>query len=150
MTSRHYSNSQNSIILFDYSWFLAKNLSNFVSLPWNAIILKINNKIFCRRRSKRETNGTENGEYDDDDYYDSNEGSADAENDDSRIVNGYAAGKRPWLVLIIYGAANNKGMCGGSLINHRYVPQNTGKYLLNFVTSTLRCQINEWTSISNV
>ena len=102
------------------------------------------NKIFCRRRSKRETNGTENGEYDDDDYYDSNDSSADAENDDSRIVNGYAAGKRPWLVLII---ANNQGMCGGSLINHKYVPQNTGKYLLNFVTSNLRCQINEWTPL---
>ena len=28
------TNSQNSIILFDYSWFLAENLSNFVSLPW--------------------------------------------------------------------------------------------------------------------
>ena len=26
--------SQISIISFDYSWFLAKNLSNFVSLPW--------------------------------------------------------------------------------------------------------------------
>ena len=91
------------------------------------------NKIFCRR-SKRETNGTENGEYDDDDYYDSNEGGVDAENDDSRIVNGYAAGKRPWLVLII---ANNMAICGGSLINHKYVPQNTGKYLLNFVTSML-------------
>ena len=25
---------QNSMITFDYSWFLAKNLSNFVSLPW--------------------------------------------------------------------------------------------------------------------
>ena len=24
----------NSIISFDYSWFLAKNISNFVSLPW--------------------------------------------------------------------------------------------------------------------
>ena len=34
MTARHYSNSQNSIISFDYSWFLAKNLSSFVSLPW--------------------------------------------------------------------------------------------------------------------
>ena len=34
MTARHYSNSQNSIFSFDYSWFLAKNLSNFVSLSW--------------------------------------------------------------------------------------------------------------------
>ena len=34
MTAHHYSNSQNSIISFDYSSFLAKNLSNFISLPW--------------------------------------------------------------------------------------------------------------------
>ena len=34
MTARHYSNSQNLVISFEYSWFLAKNLSNFVSLPW--------------------------------------------------------------------------------------------------------------------
>ena len=34
LTARHYSNSQNSIVSFDYSWFLAKNLSNFVSLSW--------------------------------------------------------------------------------------------------------------------
>ena len=34
MTARHYSNSQNLIISFEYSWFLAKNLSSFVSLPW--------------------------------------------------------------------------------------------------------------------
>ena len=37
----HYTNSQNSMILFDYSGFLAKNLSNFVSLPW-----KLNNR-YC-------------------------------------------------------------------------------------------------------
>ena len=30
----HYSNFQNLVISFEYSWFLAKNLSNFVSLPW--------------------------------------------------------------------------------------------------------------------
>ena len=29
-----YTNSLNSMISFDYSWFLAKNLSFFVSLPW--------------------------------------------------------------------------------------------------------------------
>ena len=34
LTAPHYTNSQNSMITFDYSWFLAKNLSNFVSLPW--------------------------------------------------------------------------------------------------------------------
>ena len=29
MTARHYSNSQNLVISFEYSWFLAKNLSKF-------------------------------------------------------------------------------------------------------------------------
>ena len=44
MTAHHYSNSQNSIISFNYSWFLAKNLSNFVSLPW-----KLHNK-YCHTK----------------------------------------------------------------------------------------------------
>ena len=35
LTPPHYTNSQNSMISFEYSWFLAKNISNFVSLPWN-------------------------------------------------------------------------------------------------------------------
>ena len=34
LTPPHYTNLQNSMISFDYSWFLAKNFSNFVSLPW--------------------------------------------------------------------------------------------------------------------
>ena len=34
LTARHYSNSPNFVISSDYSWFLAKNLYNFVSLPW--------------------------------------------------------------------------------------------------------------------
>ena len=34
MTAHDYSNAQNSMISFDYSWCLGKNLSNFVSLPW--------------------------------------------------------------------------------------------------------------------
>ena len=34
LTAPHYSNFQNLVISFEYSWFLAKNLSNFVSLPW--------------------------------------------------------------------------------------------------------------------
>ena len=34
LTAPHYSNFQNLVISFKYSWFLAKNLSNFVSLPW--------------------------------------------------------------------------------------------------------------------
>ena len=34
LTARHYSNSPTLVISFDYSWFVAKNRSNFVSLPW--------------------------------------------------------------------------------------------------------------------
>ena len=34
LTARHYSDSPNLVISFDYSWFLAKNLSNLVSFPW--------------------------------------------------------------------------------------------------------------------
>ena len=29
-----YTNSQNSMILFEFSWFLAKNFPKFVSLSW--------------------------------------------------------------------------------------------------------------------
>ena len=32
LTACHYSNSRNLLILFDYCWFLAQNLSNFASL----------------------------------------------------------------------------------------------------------------------
>ena len=41
LTLPHYTNSQNSMISFDYSWFLAKHLSNFVSLPW-----KLDNRYY--------------------------------------------------------------------------------------------------------
>ena len=34
LTAPHYSNFQNLVISFEYSWFLAKLLSNFVSLSW--------------------------------------------------------------------------------------------------------------------
>ena len=34
LTPPHYTNLQNSMISFDCSWFLAKNLSNYVSFPW--------------------------------------------------------------------------------------------------------------------
>ena len=34
LTARHHFNSPNLVISFDYSWFLAKNLSSFVSLLW--------------------------------------------------------------------------------------------------------------------
>ena len=37
------------IILFDYSWFLAKNLSNFVSLPW-----KLHNR-YCHKLLEQHT-----------------------------------------------------------------------------------------------
>ena len=123
---------EHKIFLLVYAWF--SNIVNDSASLHRLIIYTLyckfkkciyQNKIFFRRRSKRETNVTENIEYDDADYYDSNEGGVDAENDDTRIVNGYAAGKRPWLVLII---TNNEGMCGGSLINHKYVQQNTGKF----------------------
>ena len=33
-TAPHFSNFQNLVISSEYSWFLAKNLSNFLSLPW--------------------------------------------------------------------------------------------------------------------
>ena len=36
LTARHYFNCQNLVISFDYCWFLAINLPNFVSLPWNS------------------------------------------------------------------------------------------------------------------
>ena len=34
MTNRHRMKTLNLVISFDYSWFLAKNLSSFVPLPW--------------------------------------------------------------------------------------------------------------------
>ena len=34
LTPPHYTNSQNSMISFDYCWFLAKNLLDFVFLSW--------------------------------------------------------------------------------------------------------------------
>ena len=34
LTPPHCTNSQHLTISFDYSWFLAKILSNFLSLPW--------------------------------------------------------------------------------------------------------------------
>ena len=45
LTARHYSNSPNLVISFDYSWFLAKYLSNFVYLSW-----KLHNR-YCHRPS---------------------------------------------------------------------------------------------------
>ena len=49
LTPPHYINLQNSMISFDYSWFLAKNLSNFVSLPW-----KFHNR-YCHRAHTPQT-----------------------------------------------------------------------------------------------
>ena len=34
LTAPHYSNFQNLVISFEYSWFLAKTLSNFVFVFW--------------------------------------------------------------------------------------------------------------------
>ena len=34
LTARSYSSSPNLVISFDYSWFLAKNVSNFVPPAW--------------------------------------------------------------------------------------------------------------------
>ena len=60
LTACHYSNSQNLVISFEYSWFLAKNLSNFVSLPWklhnrkchNGHGLRMPNEAFFHRNPK--------------------------------------------------------------------------------------------------
>ena len=48
----HYTNSQNSMVSFYYNWFLAKNLSNLVSLSW-----KLHNR-YCHY-----TRGNENAVY---------------------------------------------------------------------------------------
>ena len=61
---------------------------------------------------KREINETY---YYDDDYDLNVSGQYDIDDEDTRIVNGYDAGKRPWLVLIhVEGAA-----CGGALVNNK-------------------------------
>lgn len=61
---------------------------------------------------KREINETY---YYDDDYDLNVDGQYDIDDEDTRIVNGYDAGKRPWLVLIhVEGAA-----CGGALVNNK-------------------------------
>ena len=62
---------------------------------------------------KREINETY---YYDDDYDLNVDGQYDIDDEDTRIVNGYDAGKRPWLVLIhVEGAA-----CGGALVNDKW------------------------------
>ena len=48
-----YSNSQNSIISFDCSWFFAKIFSNFVSLPW-----KLHNRYCHNGHTHTRTNRT--------------------------------------------------------------------------------------------
>ena len=62
-------------------------------------------------RYKRDTNATYSDEY----YSESYEDSGDIHDDDTRIVNGYAAGNRPWLTLLHVAG----GACGGALINHK-------------------------------
>ena len=49
LTASHYSNFQNLVVSFEYSWFLTKNLSNFVSLPW-----KLHNRYCYNQRSLTE------------------------------------------------------------------------------------------------
>ena len=52
----HYSNSQNSIISFDHSWFLAKNISNFVSFPW-----KLHNRYCHNQRQQQRLRAPHHG-----------------------------------------------------------------------------------------
>lgn len=58
-------------------------------------------------------------------YYGSSEDDYGNEisDDDTRIVNGYDAGKRPWLVMIHVEG----GACGGALINKKYNLKNLRK-----------------------
>jgi len=63
-------------------------------------------------------NGTDDssgeGEYaDEDEYQDEDQ----VEEADTRIVNGYSASSRPWLVLIL----PFQGICGGALVNAKFV-----------------------------
>ena len=58
LTPPHYTNLQNSMISFDYSWFLAKNLSNFVFLPW-----KLHNRYCHTPRSQFALGSNGNGAF---------------------------------------------------------------------------------------
>ena len=51
LTAPHYSNFQNLVTSFEYSWFLPKNLPNFVSLPW-----KLHNRECHNKHVKVESN----------------------------------------------------------------------------------------------
>ena len=51
LTAPHYSNFQNLVISFEYSWFLAKNLSNFVSLPWKLHNQECHKVHTCKSRT---------------------------------------------------------------------------------------------------
>ena len=78
-------------------------------------MLTLGNLFNLPRRMKREANDTYY--YDDPLYSDDNAVDEQYEiyDEDTRIVNGYEAGKRPWLVLIhVEGAA-----CGGALVNDK-------------------------------
>ena len=66
-------------------------------------------------RDKRDTGVRKNGE--DPYYYDDYQNANQIDDEDPRIVNGYNADKRPWLIHLRL----NGGRCGGALINHKYV-----------------------------
>lgn len=69
----------------------------------------------ANRRNKRSAmvNKDDDTPANEDDYADEDQ----VEDDDTRIVNGYSASARPWLVLIL----PYQGICGGALINAKFV-----------------------------
>ena len=74
-----------------------------------------------RYRFKRSTDDgsveTTHDEYVDDEYVDDDNNEydgTDIHSDEARIVNGYVAKNRPWLVLMF----PRGGLCGGVLINN--------------------------------
>ena len=69
-------------------------------------------QVFCRHRVKREANQSAY----EDEYYDD---SYEILDEDTRIVNGYNADKRPWFVLLYIGKAA-QAACGGALINDKF------------------------------
>ena len=76
----------------------------------------------ARQFSRRKPRSAEDDEYEDDEYEDDEDGADDYESeegsiddDDVRIVNGYRATSRPWLVKI----ENSGGLCGGAILNDR-------------------------------
>ena len=71
-----------------------------------------NTKYRLHKRSAEEETAADEEEYVDEGEYD--EDGTDISDDDARIVNGYKAKNRPWLVLML----PRGGLCGGVLINN--------------------------------